>query len=70
MKAGSSEQLPTYALSQINYGHTVDTFEIAKRFVRKNYAKDILGNSSRGMCLAWCTMSPHVSKCSAASVSI
>ena len=32
-------------------------------------AKDILGNLSRGMCLAWCTMTPHVhvSKCSATS---
>ena len=58
-EAGSSEQVPTYALSQIDYGHTVDTFEIAKRFlVPKNYAKDTLGNSSRGMCLAWCTIRP------------
>ena len=31
-EAGSSERVPTYALSQIDYGHTVDTFEIAKRF--------------------------------------
>ena len=33
-EAKSSDQVPTYALSQINYGygHPVDTFEIAKRF--------------------------------------
>ena len=31
-EAGWSEQVPTYALSQIDYGQTVDTFEIAKRF--------------------------------------
>ena len=31
-EAGSSEQVPTCALSQIDYGHTMDTFEIAKRF--------------------------------------
>ena len=30
-EARSSEQVPTYALSQIDYGHTLDTFEIAKR---------------------------------------
>ena len=36
--AGSSEQVPTYALSQIDhdYGHTVDTFEIAKSFACVN----------------------------------
>ena len=31
-EAGSSEQALTYSLSQIDYGHTVDTFEIAKKF--------------------------------------
>ena len=38
-------------------------------FVPTNYAKDILGNLSKGMQLAWCTMRPppHFSKCSAAS---
>ena len=37
-EAGSSEQVPTYALSQIDYGQTVDTFEIAKRFA---WAKEL-----------------------------
>ena len=41
--------------------------------VPTNYAKDILGNLSRDIPLAWCTMTPptpprHVSKRSAASV--
>ena len=31
-EARSSEQVPTFALLQIDYGHTVETFEIAKRF--------------------------------------
>ena len=38
----------------------------------RNYAKDILGNLSEGVRLAWCTISPptpHVSKRSAASTS-
>ena len=35
-EAGSSEQVPTYALSQIDYRHTVDTFEIAKSFACVN----------------------------------
>ena len=42
------EQVPTYALSQIDYGHTMDTFEITKRFAcAKELRKDILGNLSR-----------------------
>ena len=35
-EAGSSEQVRTYALSQIDYDYTVDTFEIAKRFAFAN----------------------------------
>ena len=41
----------------------MDTVKIANGLlVPENYTKDILGNLSRGMRLAWCTMSPHVSK--------
>ena len=35
-EAGSSEQVPAYALPEIDNGHTVDTFEIAKRFACAN----------------------------------
>ena len=31
-EARLSEQVLSYALSQIDYGHTLDTFEIAMRF--------------------------------------
>ena len=56
-EAGSFEQVPTHVLSQIDYGHTMDTFEIAKRLlVPKNYAKDI--RVGVWLYLAWCTMSP------------
>ena len=39
---------------------TLDTAKIVKRglLVPTNYAKDILGNLSKGMCSAWCMMSP------------
>ena len=35
-EAGPPEQLPTDVLSQIDYGHTVDTVKIAKRFACAN----------------------------------
>ena len=49
----SSEQVPTYALSQIDYGHTVDTFEIAKRFpCAKELRKEHFWEIRVGVC-AW-----------------
>ena len=48
-EAGLSEQVPTYALSQI------DCQEVC--FCQRN-AKNLLRNSSRGIRLPWCTINP------------
>ena len=63
-EAGTPEQQPTDALSQIDYGHN------GKLPVPTNNAKGILENLSRGMRMAEWKLSPLVSKRSAASVSV
>ena len=51
-EAGSSEQVPNYSLSQIDYGHTVDTFEIAKRFCTwPRFKREACGISEIAYCV-------------------
>ena len=53
-ETGSSEQLLTYAMTQIEYGNTRHWQDCKEGLlVPTNYAKDILGNLIRGMRLAW-----------------